>query len=326
MNRRWFTAAIGAAAAGVAVETFAQPAGKVFRLGVLTLSSSEQKSWIPGMVRELGELGLREGRNLAVEFASADDFAGNLRKQAAKLVDKQPDALVAGFGTETAQALKAATPSVPIIFTGVDDPLAAGLVTNLERPGGTITGVMNRAAGLAGKRLSLLADITGGKTSFAILGNPDAVTHAAERKELEQAAAAGKTTIRFVEARSRPEIEKALDALRGAVAGVVLLSDPVVDSMLPTIAERAKVLKLPTMFGAREAVQLGGLISYGAHRARGYALAAALAARILRGARPGDLAVQRPTKFETLINLTTAKAIGLSVPPAMLAGADDLVQ
>lgn len=223
MNRRHLIV-IGAAAIAAPIAARAQQAGKMFRLGILTLSDGETKSWMPGMLKELGELGFREGRNLAVDYASADDWAANLPKQAAKLIDKQPDVLVAGFGTLTAEALKTATSSVPVVFVTVGDPVGAGLVASLGRPGGNLTGFTDQAADIGGKRLSLLQDVTGGKKSFAVLGNPDTPYFAIALKEIEQAAATGKISLKVLQARSRAEVEKALDSQRGgAVGGVVVL-------------------------------------------------------------------------------------------------------
>jgi putative ABC transport system substrate-binding protein len=329
LKRREFVAGglwgVGAAMAALVSRGGTARAQKSQRLGFFTLAGSEAKTWMPVILAELTELGFHEGRNLNVDIQAVEP-GDDPAKMAGKLIAKQPDVLIAGFGTLAAKTLKEETSTVPIVFVTSGDPVGAGLVASLARPGGNVTGLTDQAADVGGKRLSLLQDATAGKTSFAVLGNPDTPFFKLAMAEIERAAAERKMTLKVVQARSADEVDKGMASLHGSgVAGLLVLGDPVTIAAQLHIIEQATAAKLPTMFQFREAVQQGGLMSYGANRKESYKQTADYVGRILRGAKPADLPVKQPTKFEFLLNYTTAKAIGLAIPAVFLATADDVI-
>jgi putative tryptophan/tyrosine transport system substrate-binding protein len=246
---------------------------------------------------------------------------------AAELVTARPDVLVAGFGTLTANALKAATSTIPIVFASVGDPVGLGLVASLNRPGGNVTGVTSQASDVVGKRLQIVQELLPGTRTLAVLLNPDTPFSSLALQELRMAATAAAQPIQVFEARTAVQVlDELAAAAKAGVAGVLTLEDPLLLSARREIAERAIAVRLPVIYGTRGFAEAGGLISYGVDRRDLYRRAAGYIDVILKGAKPADLPVEQPTKFELVINLKAAKAIGLEIPDRLLALADEVIE
>jgi len=246
---------------------------------------------------------------------------------AAELVALRPDVLVAGIGTLAAKAAKAATPSIPVVFTTVGDPLGAGLVESLGRPGGNVIGFSEQSSDLGGKRLQLLQEATGGKADYAVLMNPETPFAGLTLKVIQAAAQARHVRIRVLEARKPAEVLNAMGELDiDAIAGVIVLGDPLMRSMHGQIVQQALKKKLPTIFQYKDYVETGGLMSYGPDRRQFNVRTAEYVDKVLKGVKPADLPVEQPSKFEFVINARTAKTLGLVVPAALLATADEVIE
>ena len=304
----------------------AQPPAKVHRIGFLAPDSREGVASTVAAIREaLAELGYVEGRNLAVEERFGVSEA-ELPTVAAELVRAGVDVLVP-FGTPTARAAKAATGTTPIV-TVSSDPVGAGLVESLARPGGNVTGLTNYVPDLTGKKLQLLRETVPGAVRIAFLTNPNNPTHAPQEKEL--AAAAGPLGIQLqrLEARDPAALGPAFSAaVEGRAAALFVLSDSLV--LLPQrgpIAQLAVEHRLPTMVTDRRDVVAGGLMSYGLSLADQERTRAAYIDKLLRGARPADLPIEGPKRFDLILNLQTARALGLAIPQEVLMQATEVVQ
>ena len=264
---------------------------------------------------------------MAFDYRSAEGHPERLPQLAIELVRANPDVLIAGFGTLAAQAAKAATKTIPIVFTNLGDPVGAGLVTSLGRPGGNVTGLTDQARDLQGKRLQLLQELTRGNRVIGVLMNPDTPFTALALKEVKIAAEAAHTPLKVLEARTADEVSGRFeDATKAGAAGLLVLEDPLTYSARRQIADLAAKFRLPTMYGYRDFAEAGGLMSYGTDRRQMYRRAAEYVDRILKGAKPADLPVEQPSKFELVINLKTAKALGLTIPTSMLARADQVIE
>jgi putative ABC transport system substrate-binding protein len=328
MNRRSFITGLGVFAAAALERTHTaraqQSKGGSFRIGYLSLIPGEDSNLI---LERLGELGYRQGENLDVAYRSAEGQSERLGLLAAELVTTRPDVLVAGFGTLTAKSSKAATSTIPIVFASVGDPVGAGLVASLNRPGGNVTGVTSQASDLVGKRLQVLQELLSGKRTLGILLNPDTPFSNLALQELRKAAAAAAQPIQVFQARTADQVlDELAAAAKAGVAGLLTLEDPLLLSARREIAERAIAVRLPVVYGAWDFVQAGGLISYGVDRRYLYRRAAEYIDAILKGAKPADLPVEQPTKFELVINLKAAKTIGLEIPNSLLALADEVIE
>jgi putative tryptophan/tyrosine transport system substrate-binding protein len=325
MRRREFFSLLGIAIATWPLAASAQEMAKTWRIGILTLLENENDTSMKWMLVRLHELGYHEGRNLAVDYRSAAGQADRLPQLAAELVALRPDVMVAGIGTLAARAAKAATSSIPIVFTTVGDPLGAGLVESLGRPGGNVTGLTDQAIDLAGKRLQLLQEATGGK-DVVVLMNPATPASGLALKEIQAAAQVQNVRIRVLEARRPDEVLNAMGDVRNdAIAGVMVVNDPLMRDMGRQIVEQALKKKLPTVFAYRDFVEAGGLMSYGPDRRQFYVRTAEYVDKILKGAKPGSLPVEQPTKFEFVISARTARALGVVMPTALLAAADEVI-
>ena len=277
-------------------------------------------------LQRIRELGYIEGKNLVFEYRSAEGRAERLPQLAADFVRANPDVLVAGFGTLAAQAAKAATTTIPIVFTSVGDPTGAGLVASLNRPGANVTGVTSKASDLVGKRLQILNDLIPGKQIVAVLLNPDTPFSALALQEL-RTANAGRQRIEVFEARNADQVSTGIDAAtKAGAAGLITLEDPLTLGLSRQIADLATKARLPAIYGNRNFAEAGGLMSYGVDRRQLNRRAADYVEKILKGAKPADLPVEQPTKFELSINLKTAKALGLTIPSNLLALADELIE
>jgi putative ABC transport system substrate-binding protein len=275
----------------------------------------------------LRELGYRGEVDLPVEYRSAEGHPERLPGLAGELVASQPDVLIAGFGTLAARAAKAATATIPVVFTTVGDPVGAGVVSNLARPSGNVTGLTDQAADIGGKRLELLREAAPGKTDFAVLMNPDTPYSALALTEIRKAAAVGRVGIQVLEAKTPEEVLRGLAAAQNTgLAGLIVLEDPLTISMRRRIADLAIQYRLPSISQFRESAEAGALMSYGPERRQIYRRAADYVDKVLKGVKPADLPVEQPTKFELVINLKTAKALRLTVPPLLLAQADDVIE
>jgi len=327
VRRRELIAFVACVAASAPLAAGAQQPAKHSRIAFLALVPGEDTAGMKLMLDQLQQLGYAQGRNIDVAYRSAERNSERLPQLAAELIEWHPDVLVAGFGTIAAKAAKAATSTIPVVFTTVGDPVGAGLVASLSRPGGNVTGVTDQASDIGGKRLELLQEATGGKRSFAVLMNPETPYSALATKEIQAAAQPRRIGIRIIETKTAADIERGFAAIDNAdLAGVIVLGDPLTISNQGLIAEFALKHRQPTIFQFRESIAAGGLMSYGAARDQLYRRAADYIDKILKGAKPADLPVQQPTTFELVINLKTARAIGLTVPPLLLARADEVIE
>jgi putative ABC transport system substrate-binding protein len=321
-RRAFITGSLGLLAAPLAAQ--AEPAGKVARIGFLR-AASPQPADLEAFRQGLRDLGHIEGQHLMIEPRYAAGIVARLPDLAAELVRLQPDVIVVD-GTLAAKAAGAATSAIPIVFTLVSDPVVSGLVASLARPGRNLTGLSNVGSDLSAKRLQLLKETLAGPSRIAVLSDP---TNLMTPQLLEAKAAAGPLGVRLLllEPRDPTEWSGTFATLtRERVDGLVTLTSPVFFSQRARLVELATLARLPTMFPEREFVEIGGLMSYGlSFRAQWYR-AAALVDKILKGAQPADIPVEQPTKFELVVNLKTAKALGLTIPPSVLARADEVIE
>lgn len=326
MKRRQATLAL-AAFATVAHRARAQPAAKSYRIGFLGLTSATAYApQLEGFLQGLRELGYMEGKNIVIEYRWADGREERLAELAAQLVRLNPDVLVAhGFGVQAAQKASSTT---PIVMGVSSDPVGMGLIKSLARPGGNITGVTSQISDLAAKRLELLKQIAPQLKDVAVLSyesSPGARPGLAETE-----AAARKLGVRvrpYWLAAEPTALESIFAAIaRERIAGVIVQPDSVIGRYSDRIAALAVKNRLPTMGGFRQFVVDGGLISYGGDFVEGWRIAARFVDKILKGAKPADLPVEQPTKFELVINLKTAKALGITIPQALLLRADEVIQ
>jgi putative tryptophan/tyrosine transport system substrate-binding protein len=326
MNRRAFIVA-SITLLGLPTSVAAQQAGRIYRIAFLALVPGEDTSLMKALLERLHELGYTDGKTMTFEYRSADGRPERLTPLAMDLVRAKPDVLIAGFGTLTAQALKASTTTIPIVFTNLGDPVGAGLVASLGHPGGNVTGLTDQARDLQGKRLQLLQDVIPGKLVIAVLMNPDTPFTALAVRDVRAAAEAAHIRIDVLEARTADEVSlKVLTASKAGASGLLMLEDPLTFSVRRQIADVAAKLRLPAIYGYKDFAESGGLMSYGTDRQQIYRRAAEYVDKILKGAKPADLAVEQPSKFELVINLKTAKALGLTVPPSLLLRADQVIE
>jgi putative ABC transport system substrate-binding protein len=325
MNRRTFLG-VTAGLLATPLAAAAQPAGKVYRVCFLALTPGEDTTSMQPLLERLHELGYGEGKNIAFEYRSAEGHPERLSEMARELVRGRPDVLIAGFGTLTAQAAKAATMTIPIVFTTVGDPVGAGLVSSLGRPGGNVTG-LSGVTQIGGKHLQLLKELSPGTQVIAVLTNPETPFTRLALKEIKTAAEADRIRLEVLEARTADQVPPALHAAASAgVGGLLVLGDPLTYSLRREIADLSAKGRLPAVYPSREWAEAGGLLSYGADRRQLYRRAAEYVDKILKGAKPGDLPIEQPTKFELIINLKTAKALGLTIPPSLLQRADRVIE
>jgi putative ABC transport system substrate-binding protein len=303
----------------------AQPTGPVRRIGLLSPQSvSSAAPLLAGLRQGLRDLGWIEGRNIVFELRYADGRIDHLPGLAAELVRQNVEAIVAG-SNPGALAAKQATGTIPIVMATTVDPIADGLVESLARPGANVTGVTAIAQELSAKRLELLKEAVPGLSRVAVLTNPESPYTALYLKDARPAAHSLGLELQVVKARSPDEVDAAFAAMRGGHAQALTVL-PISHTEHVRIVELAAESRLPAVYWERTYVSAGGLMFYGAGLTDIYRHAATHVDRILRGAKPADLPIEQPTKFELVINLITAKALGLTIPPTLLARADEVIE
>lgn len=310
----------------IAVE--AQQAEKVYRLGVLATAPREQ---VAHLFKALGEglrdLGYVEGRNLAIEYRSAEGRAERLPQLAAELVGLSPDVIIP-TSTPAAIAVKAATSTIPIVMVSPAEPVSAGLVASLARPGGNITGfTLEVTAEISAKHLQLLKEVAFKIRRVAVLANPAYPPTAARWTMTQQAARTLGVALVSAEVRGAGDLKSAFTVIsREHADGLLVLGDPVVFSLRRQIGDFAAKNRLPSVSPYREGADAGGLIAYGPNFPHTYRRIGTYVDKILKGTKPGDLPIEQPTRFELIINLKTAKALGLTIPQSMLSRTDDIIE
>ena len=308
-----------------------QPA-RVPRLGYLVLNSlappSQTASLAEAFRQRLRELGYLEGQTLAIDWRSAEGKFERLPELAAELVRLRPDVIFAGGGTEPVRAAQRATSSIPIVFVIPDDPVGTGLVAGLARPGGNATGFWSLSAELEAKRVQLLKEAIPGLSRLAVLFNPSDPAAAAMSRAAEDGAGSSAVQLRFVEVRDpATALEAAFQAaLEAHAEALAVQSSPTFFAHQTRIAELAIAHRLPTIYGYRPLAEAGGLMSYGTNLEGLFRRAAGYVDRILKGAKPADLPVERPTTFDFVVNLKTAKTLGLTIPQSVLLQATEIIQ
>jgi putative ABC transport system substrate-binding protein len=328
MDRRRFllTSLAGAVAVPLAVE--AQSAAKVYRIGFLSSSSSSAGiARLEAFKHGLRELGYLEGQNLAIEYRWAEGKNDRLPALAADLVRLRVDVIVTQ-GTLTALAARRTTSTIPIVFTVAGDPLRAGLIASLARPGGNVTGLAVMGSEMTAKRLELLREAVPALARIAVLWNSANPSSTPEFKETETAARALGMQAQSVEVKDASMLDRAFAAMiREQAKAIIVLSDNMLFGQRKQIAHLAAHQRLAGIAWTREFAEDGGLLMvYGPDISEMHRRAAAYVGKILRGANPADLPVEQPTKFELVINLKTAKALGLTIPPSLLARADQVIE
>jgi len=328
MRRRDFISLLGGAALVMPFTARAQqPAAPV--IGFLHPGSPEENTTTLAAFRKgLGEAGYTEGRNVAIEFRWAHGDNSRLTELAADLVQRQVAVIVSAIGTATALAAKAATSTIPIVFTAGTDPVQAGIVSSLSRPGGNVTGVNFMASELGAKRLSVLQELVPHATRIALLVNrTNPIAAESEIKDVQRAASAAARHVEVVEASTSREIEMAFAAfVQNRCEALVVGADPFFIERRVQLATLATRHLLPTVYFQRAFVEVGGLVSYGTSNFVRYREVGIYTGRILKGEKPADMPVVQPTKFELIINLPTARAIGIVVPQSLLAQADEVIE
>jgi len=324
MDRRAFVAMVGGSilARPLAAEA-QQPAGKVYRIGFLR-SGHPPESYIAGLEQGLREQGYVPGQNVVVELRATDGSVDQLPGLAEELMRSRVDVVLAS-AAPAAMAVKRTTVSVPVIFVGVVDPVALGLVSSLARPGGNITGLATSAADLAGKRLELLREIVPRLRRVAVLWHPANPTNPIQLKGAQAAARTLGVQLELVSIQGPGDFDAPAKTVRGA-DGLLSLESPLFTTYRARIAELAARSRLPAVFSQREYVEAGGLMAYGTDFHDLFRRAGRYVDKILKGSKPADLPVEQPTKFELLINMKTANALGLTIPQSVLLRADEIIQ
>jgi putative tryptophan/tyrosine transport system substrate-binding protein len=328
LRRRRFITLLGGAAATWPLAARAQQAERMRRVGVLmywTADDAEGQARLAAFKQALKQSGWSEDRNVRIETRWA--MAGDIRRHAAELVALAPDVLVAATGTATAASLLEATRTVPVVFVTVVDPVGAGFVASLARPGGNATGFTNYEYSMSGKWLELLKEVAPRVTRAAVLRDPAVASGIGQFGAVQIVAPSLGVELSPVDIRDAPEIERAVTAFaRGSNGGLIVTGSAAAITHRELIATLAARHRLPAVYPGRYSISAGGLISYGPDLVDQYRRAAGYVDRILKGEKPADLPVQAPTKYELVVNLKTAKALGLDLPASVLARADEVIE
>jgi putative ABC transport system substrate-binding protein len=325
VKRREFITLLGGAAATWPLGVRAQQSGKLPTIGFLGgATASAWSNWAAAFVHRLRELGWSEGRTVLIEYRWAEGRHDRAAEIAAEFVRLKVDVILTSGGV--LPAAKQATSTIPIVFAVANDPVGAGFVSSLARPGGNITGLSLQTTDLAAKRLELLREVVPGIRSLGVLANIGNAGAVPEIDEVQAAARILGLDVALIEMRRPEDIASAFAAFKSGAEAIYVCTDPLVLAQRARINTLALAARLPTIYGPREHVEAGGLMSYGANFPDLFRRAADLVDKILRGAKPGDLPVEQPTKFDLVVNLTTAKALGLEIPPTLLARADEVIE
>ncbi len=324
MKRRQFNTLLGGAAAWP-LAARAQQGAKLPTIGFLgTTTASAWGPWTAAFVQRLRELGWIEGHNLAIEYRWAEGRSERFAEIAAEFVRLKVGVIVTGGNA--AAAAKQATSVVPIVFVLAVDPVGMGLIASLARPGGNVTGLSNQQTDTAGKRLELLREVVPDLRRLAIMANVGFPEAALEMREVQAISKTLGLDVATSEIRRTEDISPAFAALKGQAEALYVTADTLINNNRIRINTLALGARLPTMYGFRDMVEAGGLMSYGANYSDLFRRAGDFVDKILRGAKPVDLPVEQPTKFDLVINLTTAKALGLEIPATLLARADEVIE
>ncbi len=327
MKRRTFLGTLTGGLLAAPLAAGVQPVGKVWRIGLLDYSSPDpaRLSWWTAFRERLGELGHTDRRNVMFQPRWAEGQVGRLPDLAAELVGLKVDILVTG-GTEAVLAAQRATKTIPIVTTTGSDPVELELTTSLARPGGNVTGVTSIASGLSGKRLQLVRELVPGASRIAFLWDRDNRSSALAVRDTEAVAGPLRMVLQLFPVRSG-DFSTAFSAMkRERTEALIVTASPAFFPERRRIADLAVAHRLPTVVGSREYAEVGGLMSYGADYPELFRHAAIYVDKIFKGAKPADLPIERPTKFELTVNLKTAKALGLTIPPSLLLRADQVIE
>jgi putative tryptophan/tyrosine transport system substrate-binding protein len=324
MKRRDFITLLGGAAVAWPLAAHAQQLGKLPTIGFLgTTSAAAWSPWTAAFTQRLRELGWIEGRTIAIEYRWAEGRSERFAEIAAEFVRLKVDVIITGGSA--AVAAKQATSVVPIVFV-LGEPVGTGLVATLARPGGNVTGLSNQQTDLPGKRLELLREVLPSLRQLAIMANVDYPEAVLEMRDVQAISKTLGLEVATVEIRRAEDISPAFEALKGRADALYVITDALVSTNRIRINTLALAARLLTMHGVREYVEAGGLMSYGADYSDLFRRAGDYVDKILRGAKPADIPVEQPTKFDLVVNLITAEALGLTVPPSLLARADKVIE
>ena len=327
LDRRIFLGALAGGVLAVPLAAEAQQAGKVYQIGYLSAAGSSNPRILEAFRQGLRELGWVEGQNIVIEYRWAEGHLDRLPGLAAELVRLKVDLIVAS-PTPGAMAAKNATGTVPIVAVSLTHPVELGLVASLARPGGNVTGVSySVGADIFGKDLELLKEVVPRVRRVAVLSNPDSPARPLTMRNIKDAARSLSLHLQLLEARGPEGFDGAFAAMaKERVGALLVVQDPAFIPHRARLVDLAATNRLPSIFTQREDAEAGGLMSYGPSLSDLYRRAGSYVHKILKGAKPGDLAVEQPTKFELIINLRTAKALGLTIPPSLLQRADQVIE
>ena len=327
ITRRTFFAGTGATLLAAPLTTWAQPAGKVYRIGILEpVSPALNAANLDALRRGLRELGYVEGQNIVIDYRSADGRQERFPGLASELVRLNVDVMVT-TGTPAALAAKSATGTIPVVIAGAGDPVASGIVASLARPGANITGLSAFNIEIYAKRVELLRELVPKLSRIAGLFNMGNSVLPSQWKEVERAARTFGIQPQLLDVRTPEDLGRAFDGAVTRRAGALMVAlDGLTQANRQTIIDLAAKHRMPAMYGSEEFVRAGGLISYATNRPHLYYRAATYVDKILKGAKPGDLPVEQPTKFELLLNLRTARALGITIPRSLVLQADHVIE
>jgi putative tryptophan/tyrosine transport system substrate-binding protein len=324
MRRRAFISLLGGAATWPLAARAQQP-GKLPIIGFLGANPSIESQRVAAFVQRLRELGWIEGRTVSIEYRWAEGRSERYAENAAELVRLKVDVIVAST-TPPSLAAKQATAVIPIVFAAATDPIGTGLVASLARPGGNVTGLATQMSDTIGKKLEFLREVVPDLRRLAIMANAGNPGSTLDMREAEATARRLGLEVTTSEIRRAEDIAPAFEAFRNRADALYLCPDPLMNTNRTRINILAVGARFPTMHGHREYVEAGGLMSYGPNLTSQFLRAADFVDKILRGAKPADIPVEQPTKFDLVMNLTTAKALGLDIPPTLLARADEVIE